>query len=162
MLDLGNINEVIKKYLEQQEQYAEQTEKHIRECARRTALDIERNRMVLPALYDLCPDLKVPLWRSGAAVEIDLGERPATRKKREEFSARLVRLRAVLGRLKMTGKEPVVEETPRGRGVKRVRVTFKSDEYPGVTLTYTNKLPRGTKAKCKLVKRTYYDLVCEA
>ncbi len=154
---LRNINDVVADLRAQQGEQERQTIERMRRDLEDRIRRIEMNRLVLPALTDI-GEVDCPSWCDGSYINVNLGEHPAKRasqRARRGFARRLVMLRELLGSLKVSDKSPLHDNN------RAVKVTLQSAEFPGVYVFYTEKIPRGSKAKCKIVKNTYYSLVCE-
>lgn len=119
---------------------------------------IEQNRLVLPEIQEVWPDLDLRQWERGDYIQISLGEQPAGKKARAAFNARLVALRTILGSLKVSGKD-VCD----GRR-KLLEVCLTPPAYPGIRIRYRTKLPKGAKCRIERTRHRAYishNLVCD-
>jgi len=97
---------------------------------------------------------RFPSWDDGTACHIDLGL-VLTKQDRKRLVSDLAKLRAVLGRRKDGGRS--LDNAKR----RLVQVEYAYPDFPGITVSWKERLPKN--AKCRIERRrSYYStLVCE-
>jgi hypothetical protein len=155
-IQIHPISEVIADVDRQTEEWIANHRHNAAEDKRRIELNYQAAALLDAAGFDL----DLPSYASMKHVKVDLGQKPWTKRGKAEFCRRLNLIRRTLDcPLKPDGK---CLASSRGRG-RWLQVTLRPTEFPGVKVTYQEKLPKGPQVRCKIVRRkySYKELVCE-
>jgi hypothetical protein len=132
---------------------------YYREQGRERRRKVELNYQAAALLDAAGYDLGLSQWSHMEWITVDLGRVPERKRERAAFVLKLAELRRLLDcPLKFQGRSLAGE---RGQWVE---VRLKPADFPGVTVTYQQRLLRKAGQKCKIVTRRVVErvLVCEA
>lgn len=150
---LKPINEMVKNLRER----CEQEINAVRARYEKYISEAEEYRRIIPMLDAEGVPMFIPQWDDVGAPQINLGY-PKLKREKKKFVAALRAIRRVL-ECPLKKRGTYIENSRR----KTVKVTLEPEKYPGIQITYIQKLPKD--AKCKIVRKrqryTSTALVCE-
>ena len=104
-------------------------------------------------------DIKLYYWAHGDDFKVELGFLPSTKKGSRELADKLRAIRHIIdAKLGLPSKQL---ENCSKKGGSHVLFTISPPDYPGMEITYTRKLPKGSKCKIVTTRNVYRSLVCE-
>jgi hypothetical protein len=156
-IELRPMQEIVDKIRQEARAQAESVAKGIVDEAEERIGRLESTRRGLAMLDCSGFDLQLREYQTGASIEVDLGFFPLTRGGNRRLAEQLRRVRIALDcRLAYHGKD---DGDPR-RGT--VRFHFRPVDFPGVTVRYERKIPKGSKCKWVTRRSTYRTLICQS
>jgi len=141
---------------EQQQSECESYVNNIRQSYTEKVKQIEENFQAAALLDAAGIPLDIHEYSTLHYLHVELGERGRSQKDRRAFVQTLHTIREALGcRLTVRNKDTA-------SGKNRVQITLVPVDWQGVSIRYTERLPRS--AKCRIVTRksSYRTLICEA
>ena len=150
------LSECIASINETCEREIDQTVKYHRDARDEKIAKLERNRPIMALLDAAGFKVKTYYWDHGADFKVELGFFPSTGAGSRDLADKLRAIRLLIEeKLGTLAKE--IDDEKKGH----VLFTLQPPAYPGMRITYSRRLPKGSKCKIVTTKSTYRRLVCE-